>query len=417
MIRLSLLLTLALLCAPAHAQTEGAPNAARQTEADGYSRYELLSPGSGKFRILYEVTATTPGARDYFNPIRKGSVATDERVTDRATGKPLAFDVVGAAVAQAGGVRNPDPEQQYIRVRLARPVPLDGGEARVLIDKTYEDAASYRIDGDQIIFDRPLGVKRNAVVLPLGYALVSANYPSQVIREADGRLKISFFNITPAQAPLVLRARTEAALRSPSPTAAEEERAHQNREITYELEDPASHAFRLFHDYTEERAGVGQYVNVVRAGSTVSDPSAQNLDTGAAVRAEILKGEAITRAGVAAPGLTVTPDAEVVVFRFSPPSSGGSVRLRIHETYTDPSRYRVEGDELVWERALGRPVNVVVLPRGWVLTGSRTPATVTSLPDGRLRLELLNPRVDQLEARITARRSASSAADTSAAPQ
>ena len=42
----------------------------RQTEADAYTRYELLAPGSAKFRIVYEVTATTPGARYYFNPIR-----------------------------------------------------------------------------------------------------------------------------------------------------------------------------------------------------------------------------------------------------------------------------------------------------------------------------------------------------------
>ena len=56
----------------------------RQTEADAYTRYELLAPGSAKFRIVYEVTATTTGARYYYNPIRKGSVASDERVIDRA---------------------------------------------------------------------------------------------------------------------------------------------------------------------------------------------------------------------------------------------------------------------------------------------------------------------------------------------
>ena len=70
-----------------------------QTEADAYTRYELLAPGTAKFRILYDVTATTAGARYYFNPIRTGSVATDERVFDRSTGKPLVWDVVGGAVA------------------------------------------------------------------------------------------------------------------------------------------------------------------------------------------------------------------------------------------------------------------------------------------------------------------------------
>ena len=34
-----------------------------QTEADTYTRYELLEPGSGKFKIYYEVTATKTDQR------------------------------------------------------------------------------------------------------------------------------------------------------------------------------------------------------------------------------------------------------------------------------------------------------------------------------------------------------------------
>src|SRR2546426_5179666 len=108
-------ITIVLACAPnAFAQ------APRQTQADDYTRYELLSPGSGKFRILYEVTATTPGATQFFNPIRKGSVASDERVVDVMTGRPLAFDVVSGSVARENGVPNADSTGQYIRVTLAR---------------------------------------------------------------------------------------------------------------------------------------------------------------------------------------------------------------------------------------------------------------------------------------------------------
>jgi len=88
-----------------------AQTVAPQTESDAYTRYELLAPGTAKFRILYDVTATTAGARYYFNPIRTGSVATDERVFDRSTGKPLVWDVVGGAVARAGGVRVSDTTQ------------------------------------------------------------------------------------------------------------------------------------------------------------------------------------------------------------------------------------------------------------------------------------------------------------------
>jgi hypothetical protein len=164
-----------------------------QTQADDYTRYELLAPGSARFRIAYEVTATTSGATQFFNPIRKGSVASDEHVYDRATGAPLAFDVVGGDVARAGGVRGADSTSQYIRVRLSRPVPTDG-EARILIDKTYYDPKSYYEENGQLVFARPLGIKRNAIVLPLGYEIVSCNVPSQIIEESDGRISISFWN-------------------------------------------------------------------------------------------------------------------------------------------------------------------------------------------------------------------------------
>lgn len=393
----------------APAQAAAAQNTpARQTESDAYTRYELLAPGSGKFRIVYDVTATTAGARYYFNPIRTGSIATDEHVFDRATGKPLVFDVVGAAVARAGGVRVSDSTQQYIRVTLARPVPANGGEGRVMIDKTYEDAKSYFTEGETLVFNRPLGIKRNAVVLPRGYELVSCNYPSQVLQEADGRIAISFWNATPAEAPLVLRARPmrdgAASPAKPMPAMASRltERAYQNREIVYSLRQPETHAFDLYHDYTETRAGVSTYVNIVRGGSTVSGPSALNLDTGDSIPWQLVRGTAVAQAS---PGASdITPQSEAVVFRFPPVSEGASIRLRMSETYTDSARYGVRDGMLVWDRSFGRPTNAVVLPAGWTLTNSSMPAVVSELPDGRTRLDFVNPRPDELSVLVTARR-------------
>jgi hypothetical protein len=380
-----------------------AARAAAQTESDAYTRYELLAPGSAKFRIIYEVTATTPGATYYFNPIRKGSVATDERVTDRATGKPLEFDVVGSAVANAGGVRNRDTSQTYIRVKLARAVPADGGEARVLIEKTYEDAASYFMRGDTLVFTRPLGIKRNAVVLPSGYELISCNFPSQVLQEPDGRIGISFWNETPAEAPLTLRARPATVVSAASSVVNRlGERAHQNREIVYFLQQPETHAFDLYHDYTESRPGTSTYLNEVRTGSAVSHPRARDLDTGEELKWEILKGDAIKAAKLDVSN--VTPQSEVVVFRFPPVKPGESIRLRMFETYTDTARYKLVGDELVWDRSFGRPANAVVLPAGWVLTNSSIPGTLSMTSDGRVRLDFINPRPDEIAVLITARR-------------
>jgi hypothetical protein len=362
-----------------------AQNPPAQTQADDYTRYELLAPGSGKFRILYEVTATTPGATHFFNSIRKGSIATDEYVYDRATGKPLAWDIVGLTEARAGGVRGSDTSQKYIRVNLARPVPADGGEARVLIDKTYEDAASYFTRGDTIVFTRPLGIKRNSIVLPKGYELISSSFPSQVLQEPDGRIGISFWNNTPSEAAVTVRARPANIAASPSSVANRlGERARQSREIVYYLQQPETHSFDLYHDYTETRPGTGVYLNIVRAGSAVSNPRAKNLDTGEDLKWDI-KGD-------------------TVFFRFAPVKQGETTRLRMFETYTDTARYKVVDGELIWDRSFGRPFNAVVLPAGWILTNSAIPATVSTTGDGRTRLDFVNARPDDIAVLITARR-------------
>jgi hypothetical protein len=181
------------------------------------------------------------------------------------------------------------------------------------------------------------------------------------------------------------------------------ERAHQDREIVYFLQPPETHAFDLYHDYTESRPGVDRYINIVRAGSAVSRPSALVLDTGDSLPTEILKGDRIAAAGIDI-GEPVTAATEVVVIRFPPVRAGQSLRLRISETYTDPGRYGVVGEELVWDRAFGRRANAMVLPAGWYLTNCSVPATVSLTADGRVRLDFQNPRNDNIDVLVTARR-------------
>lgn len=183
------------------------------------------------------------------------------------------------------------------------------------------------------------------------------------------------------------------------------ERATQTRDIVYFLRQPETHAFDLYHDYTETSEGADKYVNVVRAGSTVSNPSAFILDTGEPLKTRFLKGDEITRANLDI-GEPVKPETEVVVIPFPAVKQGQSVRLRIAETYTDSARYRVEGDELIWDRSFGRPANAVVLPAGWYLTHSAVPATVSLTGDGRVRLDFVNPRLDEIQVLIVARRRA-----------
>lgn len=162
--------------------------------ADTYTRYELLAPETHQFKIYYEVTETRAGARYHFNQIREGSQASDESVVDLASGKPLKFEVVTGSQAKIDSpAENFSPTGHYIKVRLAHPVP-GRGEYRLAIVKTYKDDKSYYTEGDQIIFKRPLGIPRDSIVLPVGYEIISCSVATQVLIEADGRLKLAFVN-------------------------------------------------------------------------------------------------------------------------------------------------------------------------------------------------------------------------------
>jgi hypothetical protein len=417
-----LLMALCAWTARGQGVSAAAGAAPAQTETDEYTRYELLPPESASFAIHYEVTATTAGAKYYFNPIRKGSVASGESVMDAMTGQPLRFEVVSGEEAVKDPLMKSAPSSvDYIKVYLARAVPPEG-QARLLILKTYKDAKSYYREGDAIVFNRSLSIPRNSVVLPAGYELVACNVASQVLAEPDERIAISFMNGSGSEAPLVVKARlgaqtgAAAAPRAPgsaksweAPFAGETEkerlteRAHQDREIVYFLQQPETHAFSLYHDYTESRPGVDKYFNVVRSGSKVSEPSAYILDTGEKLETKLMTGSELAAAKVEV-GEPVDPAAQVVVIPFSAVKAGQSLRLRISETYTAPASYRLEGDELVFDRSLGRPRNAVVLPEGWYLTASSIPATVTQIADGRIRLDFWNGRPDSVDVLIKAKR-------------
>jgi hypothetical protein len=398
------------------------PSAVTQTEADEYTSYELLAPGTASFRISYEVTATTAGARYFYNPIRKGSIASDESVHDAMLGTALHFEVVSGLDARRDPLMpDADPATEYIKVTLARPVP-EHGQARLLILKTYKDPKSYHLEGKTLVFDRPLGVPRNKVVLPPGYEVVGLTVPSQIRTEPDGRIAVSFLHAGAGVAPLVIRAvadaQTGAAARPTPPTTQRSwespfqggtererlaERAHASRDIVYFLQQPETHAFSLYHEYTESRPGVNGYANVVREGSVASHPAAMVLDTGQQLKAREMSGAELTASGINV-GEEVAPEARVVVIAFAPVQPGQSLRLRISETYTAPVSYRLEGGDLVFDRSFGRPRNAVVLPSGWYCTFSAAPATVSRLPDGRVRLDYWDDRPEPVDVLLKARR-------------
>jgi len=388
-----------------------------QTLQDEYAIYELLAPDTNAFRTDYEVAVTTAGATTFYDRIGSGL----QSVPPAVGGSDRAIDLMTGAALEVV------QKDEYLEIRLARPVPPDG-QARLRIIKTYKDPKSYYREGDTIVFSRSIGLRRAAFVLPAGFQLLECSVPSQVLSEPDGRVRVSFMNQTPGAATLVIKAKPGApiddaakpraltnarsweapAAQGPTERSRLSERAHQDRDIVYFLQSPDTNAFSLYHDYTESREGIDKYLNVVRTGSTVSKPFARILDTGEALRGDVLTGAQLKAAGIDAGGEQVAADQQVVVTHFSPVKKGQSVRLRLSETYTAPQSYRLDGDEFVFERSLGRPRNSVVLPRGWYLTWLSIPAVIRQTPDGLTRVDLVNGRPDGIDVLMKGKRLAPS---------
>ena len=181
-------------------------------------------------------------------------------------------------------------------------------------------------------------------------------------------------------------------------------RAEQDREIRYWLLDPATHQFRISHDFTVTRPGQKSVHSFVRAGSAVSPDSKMfNLDTGEPLHTHTVSGKDVN-----ALGYYPTPtDPESTVVQGDLPRAvgeGESVRIRVEETYTDPVGYTAQSGELVWTRTLGRPLNFVTLPEGWMVTSVNTPAVVALDPQGRVTLRFTNTRNGELAVTIRARK-------------
>lgn len=384
-----------------------AAGSASAQNLDSYVRYELLAPQTARVRVTLDATISKAGATSFSDVIRVGQELTDIVATDLATGDALKVEqkVKGA-----------------VSVLLKRAVP-EGGEARVRLQASYDNPSEYHSSGDALEFHRTDLPPRGAIVLPAGYEILASDMPVQVLEQADGRIVASFMQTR--RFSMYIRARRMTGRPAPSvapstppptPPIADApprelpmnqirvaERAIQDRTIVYFLKEPETHAFALYHDYTAAREGEHQYVNVVRAGSTVSDPSAKNLDTGEALKTRTLTGADIAREKIDIPD-RVEPHTQVVLIPFPPVKKGTSVRLRISETYTDPARYALVDGQLMWHRSFGRPRNDMVLPAGWYLTTSSIPAAITQESDGRIRLSFWNPRPDTLDVLVRARR-------------
>jgi hypothetical protein len=185
-------------------------------------------------------------------------------------------------------------------------------------------------------------------------------------------------------------------------------RADQDREIRYWLNDPSTHSFRISHDFTVDRVGQASVHSFVRKGSEVSpDSKITLLETGEPLPTHIVNGKSVNALGY----YREHYDDDTVVVQGDLPRAlekGQTVRVRVEESYVDPLGYKMDGakdsKDLVWTRTLGRPVNFVSLPDGWMLSGVNTPATITLDAQGRVTLRFTNTHPGDLAVTIRARK-------------
>ena len=106
------------------------------------------------------------------------------------------------ALAAAGSLSAPAFAEEATGTWLSQ-----SGETRIRIYKTYTDAPSYYETAAGFVFDRPLGIKRNVVILPKGYELTGSASPAMVSMDADGRIRVSFLNDRDDQLPVKITGR------------------------------------------------------------------------------------------------------------------------------------------------------------------------------------------------------------------
>src|ERR1700733_6670513 len=181
-------------------------------------------------------------------------------------------------------------------------------------------------------------------------------------------------------------------------------RAEQDLEITYWLQDPGTHQFKISHDFTLTRVGQKYAHSFVRAGSAVNPDSKMfNVDTGKELKTYTVTGKSVN--DLKYYQTPTAPDSVVVQGDLDQPiAEGQSVRIRVEETYTDPVGYTMDKDELIWKRTLGRPLNLVTLPAGWMLPSLNVPAIISLDDQGRVLMRFTNIRNGDIDVTIRAKR-------------
>jgi hypothetical protein len=344
---------------------------------DAYTEYSILAPGSEEFRIKYLPEEPKARSTELVNATRGGSEGSDLQVYDPRTGNPLQFAYVPLP---------DDPESHAIHAKLPIPVP-EGGIGRVLIYKTYKDARTYKMHGDDIVWVRSLAGYRLGVLLPPGFSFISSNVAAQLSTMADGKLKIAFANPSGQSNPVTIHARKTTAKFTALPYT---DMFYDDIKTLYDLGATNTHKIKVEETYSDARKGSVAKLDSL-AYLKLQDMKVIDLDTAKEFELSKSKGSMVAK-------------LEVPIV-----NERQSAHIKITGTLADSS-YKVTGDDLVFERTLHGLRNTVILPAGWEVAAISQSGTIGTY-EGRTFVALINLNAEN-EYRVTIHAKKSSAAAT-----
>jgi hypothetical protein len=332
------------------------PPVTRLFTQDAYTEYEILKPGSEEFRIRFLPEETRVGATELVNGTRGGSEGSGVEVYDPRTGKPLTF-----TYQQEGS----DPENHAIHAKLPMPVP-PGGVGRVLIYKTYKDARTYMMHGDDIVWVRSLSGYRLGVLLPKGFAFLSSNVAAQLTTTAGGQLKLAFANPSGQSNPVTIHARKTSAT---FPPRDDTDMFFDDVKTLYDMESPEAGRVKVEQTYSDYRKGRTARLDTL-GQLPLQDLKVTDLDTGKP--------------------FATAKDAAATIVKLDVPivDDKQSAHIKITGAFRDPG-YKIVSDELVFDRMLSGLRNTIVLPAGWELSALSQSGTIGTY-EGRTFVALIN---------------------------
>jgi hypothetical protein len=332
------------------------PPLTRLFTQDAYTEYEILKPGSEEFRIKFLPEETRVGATELVNATRGGSEGSGVEVYDPRTGKPLTF-----TYQQEGS----DPDNHAIHAKLSIPVP-QGGVGRVLIYKTYKDPRTYMMHGDDVVWVRSLSGYRLGVLLPKGFAFISSNVAAQLTTSSGGQLRLAFANPSGQSNPVTIHARKTTATFQPR---ADTDMFFDDVKTLYDLETPESGRVKVDQSYSDYRKGARAQLDTL-GQLPLQELKVIDLDTG--------KPFSTAKDGAAT---SVKLDLPIV-------DDKQSAHIKITGAFRDPN-YKMQGDELIFDRTLYGLRNTVILPAGWEVAAISQSGTIGTY-EGRTFVAFIN---------------------------